>query len=65
MNTYTYIFCESMLKHVKLTEAYGQIILETIREEFEKKGKSGHQEKYSVLNFSFLDIIFPRNKKEI
>lgn len=56
-----------MCLNVKPTEGYGQISLETIDKEFAKKKKKvskGYQDKYYVLNFSFLDIVFPRNKEK-
>lgn len=53
-----------MLKHVKLAVRHGQISLETIDEEFAKKVRKGHQDKYYVLNFLFLNIILPGNKEK-
>lgn len=67
MNIYIFIHivcCVIMLTHVKLTEGYGQISLGTISEEFAKKVSQGYQDKYHVLNFSFLDIILSGNKEK-
>lgn len=57
-----------MCLNVKPTEGFGQISLETIDKEFAKKKKTRvskeYQDKYHVLNFSFLDIIHPGNKEK-